>query len=252
MTMAGGIFYGINLFPSILSLFAFLFLIVGICCGIDRKQLLVLGISATMLVVDSGVTSRIFAWPMPWGSSDASRYLFPAMMPLLVLSAKGIVHTSNLPFIGRTVEATHPSLEFINRHRLEALLFLGLLLFGAGYIAMVRAFSWNAEYPYSAAGQFMQEHGLRGAVMTFHPELLSKYYTGGEVLLLPNPPQYATILELACARRVPYLLVDWSMTYFSQDIVSLYWSAYNSQSMPGFKYIAGEAAIWAVFEIQPT
>jgi hypothetical protein len=176
--------------------------------------------------------------------------MFPAMIPLLVVSAKGVVQTSNLPFIGRAAEVTHPSLRFINRHRLEALLFLGLLLFGAGYIAMVRAFSWSAEYPYSAAGQYMQEHGLRGAVMTFHPELLSKYYTGGEALLLPNPPQYVTLLELARAREVPYLLVDWSMTYFSKDIVTLYWSATNNQPVPGFKYIAGEATIWAIFEIE--
>ena len=252
IAMANGVFYGINLLPSILSLFAFLFLIVGICCGIGRKQLLILGISATMLVVDSGVTFRIFSWPMPWGWSDASRYLLPTTMPLLVFSARGIVQTSNLPLIGRTVEATHPSLKFINRHRLEALLFLGLLLFGAGYVALLQTLSWDTEYPYYAAGQYMRSHGFRGAVMSFHPELLDKYYTGGEVLLLPNPPQYAAILELARARRVPYLLVDWSMTYFSQDVVSLYWSAMNSQSVPGFKYLGGEAAVWAVFEIEPT
>ena len=248
----GGSYYELYLLPLILSIFAFIFLLPGFCSGIKKSHMIVLGISATLLLVDSSPVFHHFAWPMPWYWTDSSRYVFAAVIPLLVFSARGVVSVA--ASLGAHRDAAHIKrvIGLVDRHRVEGIILVGVLLFGGGYLPLLENLRWNTEFPYASAGEYLNVHEYRGAVMSFHPELLRKTYTGGEVFLIPTHPTFSEILKLARADHIVYILVDWSMTELTEDVILLYYrSGSVSMSIPSeFRYVTGNAYVWALFEIQ--
>jgi len=253
-SISSGVYYGLHLLVSILSVFAFLFLAIGVISGIDRRRLLLLSMSAVVLLVDSSPVSHHLIWPMPWSFTDASRYLFASGVPLLIFSAQGLTVAGELFARHGTFWSTRKtkSSRPMSRRLAVAILMTCLLLFGQGYIGLLQEQNRYTEMPYNLAGQYMQSQAIHGSVMSFHPELLQRYYSGGEVYPIPSPPSFSNILETARAKRVSYILVDWSMTEISKDVILIYFRSGSAEQRlpPGFNYVAGQAYVWALFEIQ--
>jgi hypothetical protein len=250
VAVISGLYLGLHLLSSTLTVFAFIFLIIGLFAGMNRKHWLIFAISGLMLLVDarfigSYVIHGRFSFPMPWDWTDASRYILPSSLPLLAFSAKGIVQTSEQQF-SRVRLPKFRLLTIANRHRLEALLLFGLLLFGAGYVALLASLSSQTELPYARAGEYMKDKGLDGSVMCYHPELLRAYFSG-EVYAIPTPANFETIFAVARTRHISYLLTDWTMNELTNDSMALL--SAQPAAPQGLSYVSGQPGVWALFSI---
>jgi Dolichyl-phosphate-mannose-protein mannosyltransferase len=240
----GGVFYGINLLPSTLTIFASVFLIIGMIGKLGRKQLLLWGTFVTMLIVDSTPIFYRMAWPMPWDWSDATRFLMPAALPLLIFSANGLMSVGGIFVKGKETLSVGHIVRSSDR-QLKGLLLVGILLFGAGYFALWQSFRSQSELPYDRATSYLISNGITASVMSFHPDMLRSRYQGGLAFAIPAGANLTTISEFAQTRRIHYLLIGWDMTELNEDTILLL----QQPSAAPFRYVMGQPGVWALYYI---
>jgi len=272
--LAGGIFMELWLLPTSLTIFATIFLLIGIFGKIGRRELFMLSLSAMMLVVDAPAVYIVVPWPalvsnpwswgpLPWSWIDANRYTFPFVIPLLVFCAKGVIQVGDsIRDTGAFVSSINVGrIRFIDRHVVAGLLLVALTLFSVGYVVMLSDFKFETAYPYYNAAQWMNKNGVQGAIISFHPDVLREYYTRGEIYAMPDPPTSANILTLARETHARYMLVDYSMSTLGWEVIWMYWVSENPQLLMQIKncfyecqlvYVAGDYSTWALFIVQPS
>jgi len=242
----GGVFYGINLLPSTLTLFASFFFIVGMIGKLGRKQFLLFGAFVTMLIVDSSPIFYRMAWPMPWDWSDATRYLLPVALPLLIFSAKGLTRIGEFS-VNRKETRSVGRIVWSSDRQLKGLLLVGILLFGAGYFALWQSFRSQSELPYDRAASYLISNGINASVMSFHPGMLSSRYQRGLAFAIPAEANLTSIVEFAQTNGIHYLLIGWDMTELNEDLILLFLSPQSSAAT--FRYVTGQPGVWALYYI---
>lgn len=230
-----GLWTEIYTLPNILSIMGFLFLLIGIMYNIKRRDIwiiyLIMIFDLIILSFAMGTPTTREQWSWPHVLWNVSRIPFSAVMPMIVISANGIVQFT-IKLLNTGQEQVISILLNNTKRKSYALIITSLFLLGTvdyipAYVLTLKDLQEKSSIPFIESAAYLNSLGDEEGVFTMHPDMLAKYYDG-RIYKIPEKGSFENILEEAIIKGIKYLIIE-STCITSNDLIDLYYYSVNQQ-----------------------